>query len=265
LSLRNCHKTFFLSILLTAISCLSSEWALGQVIPPDTLTQPADSSVSDSFLNTKTELKGFRTLPADSLDTPIIVMNPEDSVPVGDSTRHDTSRTKLGRFLGSIHLSPPREDYDAKIAVRRSLLLPGWGQLYNRRPWKVPIIYAGFGVFAYFIIDNHRGYLDYDRAVKCVGFPGSCNPNPYYVLGQSYGIQGLINIREGFRRYRDLNFIFCGLWYALQAVDAYVDAHMREFNVSEDLSLDVHPSLGIDPFRQNSLFTGMSVTLKLRK
>lgn len=235
------------------------------VVPADSAAVPSDTATVDTFLSSKTKLKSLREPNGDTVNAPIIVMDPSNGSESGDSTRQDTSRSKISRFLNSIHLSPPREHYDAKIAVRRSLLLPGWGQLYNRRPWKLPIIYAGFGVFAYFIIDNHRGYLDYDKAVKCVGFPGTCTPNPYYLLGQNYGVQGLINIREGFRRYRDLNFIIAGLWYTLQAVDAYVDAHMREFNVSEDLSLDFRPNVGIDPFRQNSLYTGMSVSLKLRK
>jgi hypothetical protein len=265
LILRDRHKIVSRSILLLAISVLWVASSFSQVIPTDSLAKPSDSIVGDTFLSNKAKLKSFRADNPDSLDTPIIVMQPQDGTSEGDSTGSDSTKSKFGRFLGSIHLSPPRERYEAKVAVRRSLLLPGWGQLYNRRPWKVPIIYAGFGVFAYFIIDNHKGYLDYDRAVKCVGFPGTCSPNPYYLLGQNYGVQGLINIREGFRRYRDLNFIIAGLWYTLQAVDAYVDAHMRGFNVSEDLSLDFQPSLGLDPFRKNSLYTGMSVSLKLRK
>ncbi|MBK9448776.1 MAG: hypothetical protein IPN95_05050 [Bacteroidetes bacterium] len=247
------------------MTCFCAGYVKCQVIPPDTVIGIVDSLKADTFLSTKTKIKSLREPERDTVNAPIIIMDAGEATAVGDSSRKDTSKSKISRFLSTIHLSPPRERYDAKVAVRRSLLLPGWGQLYNRRPWKVPIIYAGFGVFAFFIIDNHRGYLDYDKAVKCVGFPGTCNPNPYYVLGQTYGVQGLINIREGFRRYRDLNFIIAGLWYTLQAVDAYVDAHMRGFNVSEDLSLDFHPNVGIDPFRQNSLYTGMTVSLKLRK
>jgi hypothetical protein len=242
------------------LTCLG--WVLPQSIfaQTDTLKAP-----QDSVKKGKSDLKSDGTEPGDTL---IITPIEGDSLlvaPAGDTTQKDTSKTKFGRLLAKIHLTEPREHYEARTAVRRSLVLPGWGQLYNRRPWKVPIIYAGFATFAVFIAQNHKGYADFDKAVKCVGDTNSCVPNPYYILGQQYGIKGLISIRESYRRYRDLNIIFCGLWYVLQAVDAYVDAHLREFNVSSDLSLQLHPGLYIDPFRQRSLYTGVSLTLKLRR
>ena len=107
------------------------------------------------------------------------------------------------------------------------MLIPGWGQLYNRRWWKIPIIYAGFAGIVTSIVLNNDGYREYDDAVKCKG-DTSCTTD----LHPEFDINGVLSIRESYRRYRDLSVIICGLWYMLNAVDAYVDAHLREFNVS---------------------------------
>lgn len=149
--------------------------------------------------------------------------------------------------------------YDPKIAVRRSLIIPGWGQLYNDRWWKVPIIYGGFAAFGVFIVQNNSEYNRYDAVVKCKADAlTSCDPYP------NYDIATIISFREYHRRYRDLNIIFATLWYTLNAVEAYVDAHLKGFNVSDDLSLHVNPNLSIDPFRRKNLYMGASISLRLR-
>lgn len=263
--------------------------AHAQVIPTDSLPSDSIRVIPDSLNKGKGSMKGSPTVTQDSSSHtgkgsmkggPVTAQDSSskkgkgqvkgggakpDSLQsvvvrrgIGDSTALDTSKRKS--FLARIY--PQRDHYDPKIAVRRSAILPGWGQMYNRRWWKVPIIYAGFVGFGYFIAVNHAGYREYDRSVKCKGDSVNCvnDPHPEYT-----SIQSVINIREGFRRYRDLNIIFTGLWYVLNVVDAYVDSHLREFNVTDDLSMDVHPSLMIDPFRQRSLQAGMTLTLRLRR
>lgn len=149
--------------------------------------------------------------------------------------------------------------YDPKIAVRRSLLLPGLGQVYNDRWWKVPIIYGGFAAFGVFIVQNHAEYNSWDKIVKCKDDSLACDVYP------GYDMATVISFREYHRRYRDLNVIFATLWYTMNAVEAYIDAHLKGFNVSDDLSLHVNPNLSIDPFRQRSLYMGASISLRLRK
>ncbi|MFN8395175.1 MAG: DUF5683 domain-containing protein [Bacteroidia bacterium] len=243
-------------------------FANAQVIPADSLGGDSLKVVQDTVKKGKGSLKGGPVVAQDSVKKGKGLFKGDKSAPDslksvvvrrddGDSTVVDSNKRKS--ILARIY--PHREHYDPKVAVRRSAILPGWGQMYNRRWWKVPIIYAGFAGFAYFIAVNHAGYREYDRSVKCKG-DSTCidDPHPEYT-----SIKSVINIREGFRRYRDLNIIFTGLWYVLNVVDAYVDSHLREFNVSDDLSLDVHPSLMIDPFRQRSLQAGMTLTLRLRQ
>lgn len=218
------------------------------VTPKDSLPPPADSA-HQVMGNPKGSMKD-----SPKLDTLIITGDSVLTAAQVDSSAHDTSQ----RSKRKLHLGTPKEHYDPRIAVRRSALLPGWGQVYNNRLWKVPIIYAGFGVLVAFIVGNHQGYLEYDRAVKCKGIQCANDPFP------AYSLDNIIAIREQYRRFRDLSVILSGVWYLLNVVDAYVDAHMREFNVSDELSLRVRPDLGIDPFRNHSLTTGVSLTFRLR-
>lgn len=151
-----------------------------------------------------------------------------------------------------------REVYDPNVALRRSLILPGWGQLYNHRWWKVPIIYGGFGAFTYFFLYNHEVYKEMDAAVKCKADTSCIDLYP------GFGISQIINIREDFRRNRDFNVIMGVLWYTLNGIEAYIDAHLRGFDVSDDLSLHIKPNLMIDPMRQQSVFLGANIALRLR-
>ena len=224
---------------------------------------PSDSLPPDSIRMGKGAIKETAQ-PTDG-DSIIIEGDAVDPKSIAGDSAKAGAKVRKGFHVPELHLSPKKDFYDPKIALRRSLIVPGWGQVYNNRLWKVPIIYGGFAVFIAFVVTNHQGYKDYDRAVKCVGFPNSCVPNPYYQLGQTYGIDGLYGIREQYRRFRDLSLIICGLWYVLNLVDSYVDAHLRGFNVSEDLSLQVNPNLGLDPFGRKSMVVGGSLTLNLRR
>jgi hypothetical protein len=148
---------------------------------------------------------------------------------------------------------------NSKTAVRRSLILPGWGQAYMHKYWKMPIIYAGFATFGYFIVDNNRQFQIYKQAVKCRAY-GTCAD-----LFPDDSKETLISNREYYRKFRDLNVIFAGLWYTLQAVDAYVDGHMAAFDVSEELGFDVGPSLQFDPRGGNNVYSGITLNFTFNK
>jgi|GEM_PF-5933273 len=100
----------------------------------------------------------------------IIVQDSSESVVRRKKTPKDTTLSRRKQRLAS--LAPP----DPDVALRRSLILPGWGQVYNRRAWKVPIIYAGFGGAAYLFIDSQRQYRYYRDAAICAAFP-TCDNN----------------------------------------------------------------------------------------
>ena len=149
----------------------------------------------------------------------------------------------------------------AKTATLLSTALPGLGQIYNGRVWKVPVIYASGGGLAYLAIFNHDQYKCFRDAADYLSEQPT-QPVSIEVCGKRYSPQGVRSSRDFYRRNRDLSLIFIGITYALNIVDANVDAHMKEFDVSEDLSLNVNPAavpthVGYTP--------GINLTFNFRK
>jgi len=143
------------------------------------------------------------------------------------------------------------EVHSPKKAVIYSAILPGWGQAYNRKYWKMPIVYAGFGAVGYFIKTNHDQYILYK--------------NDYLLLQDDPGAQtssGLmeqqIRIRiDDYRRNRDLSIIGLFAWYGLGLVDASVDGHFFNYDIDEDLSLRLEPRI-FDTYGHNQ---GLGISL----
>lgn len=121
-------------------------------------------------------------------------------------------------------------------ATLLSAVLPGAGQVYNRRYWKVPVLYGGAFALGYFINLNHKEYLlarDSYLQVRA--------GKPDYYRG-FYNTEQLVQLREYWRRNRDLLIIVSGFVYLLNIADAAVDAHLSGFDVGDDLSLDAGPA-----------------------
>ncbi len=180
-----------------------------------------------------------------------------ESVVRKDPEQKAVDSTLSRRKLRLSALAPP----DPNVALRRSLLLPGWGQIYNRSAWKVPIIYAGFGGLGYMFVFNHREYRYYKLAAICVG-TDNCTAYPEF---DGFSQANIISDREFHRRYRDLSVVIGALWYALNGIDAYVEAHLQPFDVGDDLSLRVKPSVLPDPFQQRNVYLGASISLGFGK
>ncbi|MFN5224323.1 MAG: DUF5683 domain-containing protein [Bacteroidota bacterium] len=132
-----------------------------------------------------------------------------------------------------------------KAAVM-SALLPGSGQAYNKKYWKIPVLYGGFAGLGYAIRFNNREYNQYKDAFK-LRLDG--NENTVDEFAGIYSDNDLSTLKDFYRRNRDLSIIGCGLLYILNIVDASVDAHLFGFNVSNDLSLNITPSAvaGMNP------------------
>jgi hypothetical protein len=122
-----------------------------------------------------------------------------------------------------------------------SACLPGLGQAYNKKYWKIPIIYAGFGIMTYFIYTNTDLYLDYKCAyIESAG--GSMNGN-YSNLVNKYSKDELLSAREYYRRNLEMSILLTTLWYALNILDATVDAHLYTFNITDNLTMRAEPAL----------------------
>ena len=121
-----------------------------------------------------------------------------------------------------------------------SAVLPGAGQVYNKKYWKAPIVLVGLGTSIYFIRENNSQYQRYKDAYIALT---DNDPSTVDEFNGQFGSQTVLNVADTYRRWRDLSYIACGLVYVLNIVDASVDAHFVRFDVSSDLSLQVSPSL----------------------
>ncbi len=122
----------------------------------------------------------------------------------------------------------------------KSMIIPGWGQITNKQVWKVPIVYGLIGGLAGYSIFLHKKYHDFRAAYY------NLNPDtpedmrfgstPDYIPSNA-NLESLRSSRDAFRNRRDMVYIGVVLAYGLNILDAYVFAHMRTFDVSEDLSM----------------------------
>jgi len=135
-------------------------------------------------------------------------------------------------------------------AMWLGLVLPGAGQLYNRKYWKLPIVYGGFLGCVYALTWNGQMYSDYSQAFLDImdsdpntkSYEKMLPPN-YSIVGKEERFKGIFKSKKDtFRRFRDLSiFSFAGV-YLLSVIDAYVDAELSTFDISPDLSLELQPT-----------------------
>lgn len=135
-------------------------------------------------------------------------------------------------------LRKPHSPHKASIY---SAILPGLGQAYNRKYWKIPIVYGGFGGLGYLVSMNTTEYRLAKDAFLYVS-SGAEYPTDNKYVGR-YSEADLISIRDYYRRNVELSWILTGFWYLLNIVDATVDAHFFDYDISDNLSLQVQPSL----------------------
>lgn len=156
---------------------------------------------------------------------------------------------------------------NAKRAMWLAIVIPGAGQIYNRKYWKLPIVYGGIVGCLYAIRWNNQMLHDYSQAYMDImdNDPNTDSYNQFLHLGATITpenterYQDLFRRRKDYyRRYRDLS-IFCLIGvYALSVIDAYVDASLSEFDISKDLSMKVQPSIinngsSLNPLKSSSV------------
>lgn len=136
-----------------------------------------------------------------------------------------------------------------------SAIFPGLGQAYNKKYWKIPIVYGFVGTSAGFYIHNNKEYNRYRDAFKLMkaGKPHEFDGTNGNLLSED----ALVRAQERFKEDRDLSLFITIAFYALQIVEASVDAHLQQFNTNNDLSFN--PSIFIDPMT-NKVATGISVS-----
>lgn len=133
---------------------------------------------------------------------------------------------------------------DPKKALWMSLAVPGLGQIYNKSWWKTPLIYGGLGTSIWFIKTNNQHYKDFKRA-----YSDSFDPSTDNELVEMYPNQETLRrIRDIYYKRYQLSIIATAAVYLMNGIEAYVDAHLKNFDVSEDLSLMLgKPAVSSDP------------------
>jgi len=124
-----------------------------------------------------------------------------------------------------------------KKAGLYSALVPGLGQLYNRQYWKVPVVYVGLGVCTYFLVTNYKTYESYYTAY--VGRIANPYPTDKYVGILTTG--QLQQYQEDYDKYLDITALCTVIGYAMQVMDAVTGAHLKNFDISRDISMKVQP------------------------
>lgn len=121
-----------------------------------------------------------------------------------------------------------------------SAILPGLGQFYNKKYWKIPIVYAGIGTIGYFALANRAEYRKANEAYIYV-FNEEDYPIDNDLVGR-YDANTLRDIRDFYRRNMELSYILLAVWHALNIIDAAVDAHFFHYDVSDNLSVQLEPA-----------------------
>ncbi|UKK60256.1 DUF5683 domain-containing protein [Prevotella communis] len=221
-------------------------------------TASAQNALPDSIVMAMDSM--YEALP---LDTAFI----EDSLEYQKLTFvKDEAEMKVARDWNTWRPDPQR-------ALWLALVIPGGGQIYNRKYWKLPIVYGGFVGCIYAMMWNNMMYKDYSQAYLDImdDDPGTASYNKFLHLGKQITPaneerykQIFKSRKDKYRRWRDLSF-FCMLGvYAVSVIDAYVDAELSSFDISKDLSLKVRPTVisnksSVNPLYATSLGVNCSI------
>ena len=160
---------------------------------------------------------------------------------------------------------------DPKRALWLALVIPGGGQIYNRKYWKLPLVYGGFIGCIYAMNWNNTMYKDYSQAYIDLmdNDPNTQSYNLFLHLGMKITTEAdkkryqdiFRKRKDKYRRWRDLSFFVMLGVYALSVIDAYVDAELSVFDISDDLSLKVEPTI-INNRSSSNLLDASSVGLQ---
>ena len=205
-----------------------------------------------------TQMQAVAPIVADSLDkvnkknlkeieTAVVLPQPKDTVPPAIPEKIWTPNPTKATWL--------------------AIVFPGGGQIYNRKFWKLPIIYGGFAGCAYALSWNGKMYKDYSQAYLDIMDSDPTTNSHLDILpptgySDSQAKEVLRKRKDMFRRYRDLSiFAFIGV-YLISVIDAYVDAELSNFDITPDLSLRVEPTIINDQFRPMNKSVGVQCSFR---
>lgn len=187
-----------------------------------------------------TDVSTVRTPELDALQTRMIRSNTRRQLYLGLTV------ASYIYFIGDAAVNYATNDVSSvKKATTLACIFPGAGQVYNRSYWKVPFVVGGFAAMAYCIDWNNRGFQRFKKAYALLADyeqnPDKYPDGPTDEFQGRYSASYMKNLRDNYRRNRDLCIILTGALYVLQIIDAHVDAHLKDYDVSDDLSMSLEP------------------------
>ncbi len=239
-------------------------------LPADSLQRVLSETLKDSLAPV--------IPPIDSLALPAVNSHLADSLAKANKANMEKLATAVTPPPPSIptdSLAPviPAKKFipNSNKATWLSVVFPGGGQIYNRKYWKLPIVYGGFVGCAYALTWNNKMYKDYSKAyVDIMDDNDSTNsfldflPNNYKVTtaNTEYLKNTFKKRKDMYRRYRDMSiFAFIGV-YLISIIDAYVDAELSDFDISPDLSMRVEPTMMNTQFRNGNKAVGVQCSFR---
>ncbi len=176
--------------------------------------------------------------------------------------RNDTAIIPTGNSTGNKLKSVSSADtvinkHNPKKATFRSAVLPGWGQAYNKKYWKIPIVYGALGTTAAIFAFNLETYKSLKQAYIYIRDTIPANDILIEARFRSLSPESIRTYRNAFRQNVDYSVLFFFVFWGLNVVDATVDGHLKAFDVSSDISLKIKPR-----FNQN--LAGISLAFSLK-
>lgn len=225
----NCCKLYILLFFVFVVGLLQAQSDNSQLLSDTTLFSTQSSLISNTQFTTLNPQ--LETEKASSLQ--------EDSIRLAKQMRREQ------RSLDQANFKP-----DPNKSLWLGLTFPGAGQIYNRKYWKLPIIYGGAMGVAYAVSyygghynDYMKGYRDYLDSNPNTNYHLELIPQGYPESSAGNYVKNRVN---SYRRYRDIFIVVGVAVYALSVIDACVDAQLADFDISTDLSMKVRPKLDIE-------------------
>lgn len=206
-----------------------------------------------SVLPVMAQEAGTPILPPDTTETVVLPHDAEmmDSIYNATAITADSSRAAMKRNTNAQKSIKPRFIPDPQKATWLAVVFPGAGQIYNRKYWKLPIVYGGFIGCLYAFNWNSQMYSDYQQAYIDImdadpntkSYEDFFRPGYDFERNKDYLKEVFKKRKDRYRRWRDLSiFAFVGV-YIVSIIDAYVDAQLSSFDISEDLNLSINPEM----------------------
>jgi len=186
--------------------------------------------------------------------------NPSGKV-IDDSTAKPLAKDKKPLSRDFLLKTDSVKPYSPRKAIVRSAIVPGWGQITNKKYWKVPLVYGALGTTGYLFFRNLNQYKEAKRAYVLASDTSDANdiliPEPYYSVRKSP--ERIRAFRNSVRQNVDYSVLFFIFFWGLNVADAAVDAHLKTFDVSDDLSFRI--KAGYSPMAKTN---GISLVLAIK-